>query len=115
MDGKTTGMGEWEASYNDTYRAIDLIPKDIMICDWHYERPELSAVYFAMKGLEVASCPYRVPQVGVQQVKDMMRFRNYSSNEMKDRFQGVIQTVWSDAESFIDGFYGRKPAKPRKI
>ncbi len=114
LDGKITGMGEWEASYNNTYKAIDLIPKDIMICDWHYERAEQSAVYFAMKGLMVASCPYRISSVGVQQVQDMIKFRNSSSNEMKDKFRGVIQTVWSDAESFMDGFYGRPPEKPRK-
>ena len=35
IDGKTTGMGEWEASMNNTHRAIDLIPKDVFICDWH--------------------------------------------------------------------------------
>ena len=114
LDGKTTGMGEWEASYNNTYRAIDLIPKDIMICDWHYERAEQCAVYFAMKGLMVASCPYRIASVGVQQVQDMLKFINSSSDEMKDRFQGVIQTVWSDAESFMDGFYGRTSLKPRR-
>jgi hypothetical protein len=114
LDGKTTGMGEWEASYNNTYRAIDRIPKDIVICDWHYERAEQSAVLFSMKGLNIVSCPYRIPEVGVQQVQDMIKFRNSSANEMKDRFQGVVQTVWSDAESFIDGFYGKIPPKPRK-
>ncbi len=52
LDGKTTGLGMWEASYNNTHRAIDMIPKDVMICDWHYERPDKTAIYFAMKGLE---------------------------------------------------------------
>src|SRR5450759_3232750 len=28
IDGKSTGIGFWEASYNYTYRAIDMIPKD---------------------------------------------------------------------------------------
>lgn len=37
LDGRTTGLGMWEASYNNTGRAIDLIPKDVTICDWHYE------------------------------------------------------------------------------
>ena len=114
LDGKTTGMGEWEASYNNTYRAIDLIPKDVIICDWHYDRPEQSAVYFSMKGFNVVICPYRIPAVGVQEAQDMLKFRNSSSPEMQDRFQGIIQTVWSDAESFIDGFYGRTPEKPRR-
>ena len=62
IDGKTTGMGMWEASYNNTYRAIDMIPKDVMICDWHYERADQTPVYFAMKGLtgghlSLARCP----------------------------------------------------------
>lgn len=30
IDGKTTGIGAWEASMNNTYRAIDLIPKDVL-------------------------------------------------------------------------------------
>ena len=114
IDGKTTGMGEWEASYNSTSRAIDLIPKDVIICDWHYERAEQSPVYFAMKGLKVASCPYRISSVGIQQVKDMYKFRHSSSAEMQDRFLGVIQTVWSDAETFIDGFYGKVQPKHRR-
>jgi hypothetical protein len=42
IDGKTTGMGMWEASENDTYRAIDMISKDVVICDWHYERADPS-------------------------------------------------------------------------
>ncbi len=45
IDGKTTGMGEWEASMNNTYRAVDIIPRDVVICDWHYERPDQTAVF----------------------------------------------------------------------
>ena len=35
IDEQTTGLGMWEASMNDTHRAIDFIAKDIVICDWH--------------------------------------------------------------------------------
>jgi hypothetical protein len=38
IDGKSTKLGKWEASENGTQSAIDLVPKDIVICDWHYER-----------------------------------------------------------------------------
>jgi hypothetical protein len=109
LDGKTTGIGIWEASYNYTHRAIDMIPKDVVICDWHYERPDQTAVYFAMKGFRVITCPWRKPQVALAQVDDMVRFRTYATKEMKERFGGMMQTVWSDAGSFLDGFYGRKP------
>jgi hypothetical protein len=40
LDGKATGYGLWEASENGTDPAIDMIPTDIVICDWHYEPME---------------------------------------------------------------------------
>jgi hypothetical protein len=109
IDGKTTGIGMWEASFNDTYRAVDLIPKDVVICDWHYERPDKTAVYFAMKGLRVITCPWRTPGIAVQQVNDMVAFRQQSTMKMKDRFYGVMQTVWSGPGTFLSDFYGKKP------
>jgi hypothetical protein len=108
IDGKTTGMGEWEASFNNTYKAVDLIPKDVVICDWHYERPDQTPVYFAMKGLNVVTCPWRDPENARLQVQDMARFRSHSSREMKEHFMGMVQTVWSGAGQFLDSFYGRR-------
>ncbi|QIP14402.1 family 20 glycosylhydrolase [Spirosoma aureum] len=108
IDGKTTGIGMWEGSFNNTYRAIDLIPKDVMICDWHYERPDLTAVYFATKGLSVITCPWRKPDFAVTQTQDMVKFRKSVTPLMKERFQGMMQTVWSGAGPFLDEFYGVK-------
>jgi hypothetical protein len=109
IDGKTTGMGEWEASYNNTYRAVDMIPKDVIICDWHYERPDQTPVYFAMKGLSVVTCPWRNPATAVLQVQDMIKFRNNATPEMKERYLGMVQTIWSGAGQFLDSYYGKKP------
>jgi hypothetical protein len=108
LDGKTSCMGMWEASMNNTHRAIDLISKDVMICDWHYERPDQTAVYFALKGFNVVTCPWRNPEVAVKQAQDMFRYRAASTPEMKERFQGMLQTVWSGAGQFMDEYYGRK-------
>ena len=108
IDGKTTGLGMWEASFNNTHRAVDLIPKDVLICDWHYERPDKTAVYFAMKGFRVVTCPWRNPGVAIEQVNDMVDFRRQSSNQMKERFQGVIETVWTSVGNFLNGFYGKQ-------
>jgi hypothetical protein len=105
LDGKATGLGMWEASFNDTHTAIDMIPKDVMICDWHYERADKTAVYFAMKGLNVITCPWRNPDVAVKQASDMVNFRMQSTREMKPRFKGMMQTVWSDTQTFLRGFY----------
>jgi hypothetical protein len=108
LDGKTTGLGMWEASFNNTHRAVDMIPKDIVICDWHYERPDKTAVYFAMKGFKVVTCPWRKPSVATEQVGDMVKFRQQATIQMKDRYHGMVQTVWSPVEEFLDGYYGRR-------
>jgi hypothetical protein len=111
LEGKITGLGEWEASYNNTHKAVDMIPKDVTICDWHYDRPEQTPVYFAMKGLSVITCPWNNPGNAELQVQDMFRFRKYSTREMKDRYLGMVQTIWSGAGQFLDNYYGIKPEK----
>ena len=105
LDGKTTGLGEWEASMNNTHRAIDMIPKDVFICDWHYERADLSSVYFAMKGFTVATCPWRNPEIAALQLRNMVDFRQQSSQKMKAYFHGIIQTVWSGSDAFLKYYY----------
>ncbi|MGA1978003.1 MAG: family 20 glycosylhydrolase [Bacteroidales bacterium] len=109
IDGKSTGIGEWEGSFNCTFRAIDMIPKDITICDWHYERPDQTPVYFAIKGFDVVTCFWNRSASAILQDQDMQKFRDHSTTEMKEHFRGLLQTVWSGAGSFLDIFYGNKP------
>ena len=109
LDGTTTGIGEWEASMNSTHRAIDLIPKDVVINDWHYERADPTAPYFAAKGFTVVTCPWKLGEVAVTQIEDMLRFRRSSTPEMRERFAGAMQTIWSPAGDFLDQYFGRVP------
>lgn len=37
LDGNALGFGKWEAATNGTQGAVDELPRDIIICDWHYE------------------------------------------------------------------------------
>jgi len=111
IDGATTGMGMWEASMNNTHRAIDMIPKDVVICDWHYERADPTAVYFAMKGFRVITCPYRKPDVAVEQMNNMISWRRNSAAQMSERFMGMMQTVWSGADIYMDQFYGKREVR----
>lgn len=114
LDGKATGLGEWEASENGTHGAIDLIPKDIVICDWHYERPDPTAVYFAMKGFDVVTCPWKDERVAVRQLHDALEFRSGSSDEMGPHFRGMMQTVWSGAGGFLREFHDQQPVRRRR-
>jgi len=107
IDGRTTGIGMWAGSYNDTYRAVDLIPRDVVICDWQYDQDNQTAVYFALKGLRVVTCTWNRPQVAVNQVKDLYRSRAISSKELKSRFYGIAETVWSPPVQFLNGYYGK--------
>jgi hypothetical protein len=109
IDGRTTGIGEWAASYNDTYRAVDLIPRDVVICDWQYDQDNQTAVYFALKGLRVITCTWNRPQVALEQVDDMYRSRALSSKELKGRFYGIAETIWSKPEQFFKGYYENAP------
>jgi hypothetical protein len=109
LDGPSTGLGEWEASANGTSRAIDLIPKDVVLCDWHYEQDVPTAPYFAMKGFHVVTCPWKSSELAVWQAQDMAQWRSRSPAELKDRFDGVMQTVWSGAGSFLERDYNSKP------
>jgi len=104
IDGKTTGYGMWEASMNNTHRAIDMIYKDVVICDWHYERPDLSPVMFALKGFTVLTCPWRTPEVALRQLENTRIFISTATEATKDRYAGILQTEWGDAEEFVNDF-----------
>lgn len=107
IDGRTTGIGEWAASYNDTWKAVDMIPRDVVICDWQYDRDNQTAVYFAIKGLRVVTCAWNRPQVALSQVDNYYRARSASGRELKPRFYGIAETIWSSPAQFLDGYYGR--------
>jgi hypothetical protein len=55
IDAQKYHWGEWEASKNGTAGAVDLIPKDIIVCPWHYELNETypSIAMFVEKGFRV--------------------------------------------------------------
>jgi hypothetical protein len=48
--------------------------------------------------------------VAVMQVADIQRFRETATPEMKERYQGIIQTVWSGAGEFMKEFYNIEEA-----
>lgn len=114
IDGKTTGLGMWEASMNNTHRAIDLIPKEVVICDWHYERAEPTASYFALKGFRVITCPWDKPRVAQEQIEQMISFKHTVNSTLSDRYLGIMQTIWTSAENFLDQYEGKVELSERQ-
>lgn len=121
LDGRPTDIGMWEGSFNNTYPAIDMIDKDVVICDWHYDSvPNIpadsqesankdpktipTAMYFARKGFRVVSCPWRNADVAIQQEKMMRSFVEKASPGIKSRFMGMVHTVWSNPERFMEEY-----------
>jgi len=108
IDATTSGIGMWEASMNNTWRAVDMIPKSVIIADWHYEKALPTPAYFSLKGFDVVACSWRKPQVARDQVQMMADLRNNATPEMKENLLGVMHTVWSSAENFMEAYAKHK-------
>lgn len=89
LSDKETGYGEFEASRNNTESAIDMVAKDILVCDWHYEKQtEFPSVdIFAKAGLRMFVCPMRVKQHAIN-------FIEYAKKHDKGHIEGLLMTTW---------------------
>jgi len=98
IDGKKYDFGEWEASVNGTAAAIDSIPKDIIICPWHYEVRDSypSIPMFLDKGFRVLPAGWNKPEA----TKKLMDYtRQYSGPKML----GFMFTTWGvKKEELVD-------------
>lgn len=117
IDANEINYGEWESSANGTAPAIDIIPKDIIICDWHYESFEsyknvnpdeftttLKGSNNAFKKLEsdeFLSIPmfiekgFRVLPTSWREVKNMENLLYYSLLQNNPKMLGHLFTLWS--------------------
>ena len=89
LDSKALGYSEWEASRNDTQGAIELIPKDIIVCDWHYEkRAEYPSVPLLLER------GFRVWPSGWQPLEAARALSEYVRQEKNPRMLGYLCTTW---------------------
>ena len=91
IDGDRWNMGEWEASKVGTAPAIDKIPKDIILCPWHYEPRAAyeSLPMFMEKGFRVLPASWK----NVEASNALIR---YGQEHQRDgRLVGHIFTTWS--------------------
>lgn len=94
IDGKKLNMGEWEASRNGTWPAVDLIPKDIILCPWHYEvrkdKTYPSIPLLVSKGFRVLPSGWNK----VDAVKDLI----HDSRKVNDpKMLGILFTTWESS------------------
>jgi hypothetical protein len=95
IDGNEFNMGEWEASKVGTAPAVDKIPKDIILCPWHYEpREKYESVPMLMsKGFRVFPASWKNTDATLALIR-------YSrSHQTEDRLVGHIFTTWSQRKN----------------
>lgn len=114
LDSKATGYGRWEASATGSHPAIDRVPNDIILCDWHYEMPAVyqkmgqktpfpSLRLFQDKGFRVLPAPWRNPEAAVP-------FLRTAQEGATDKMLGVLFTGWSVSP---DGLLAGLKSEPR--
>jgi hypothetical protein len=113
LDGAATGLGEWEASLNQTWPAIDRVPSDVVICDWHYDKAAPTAALFAAKGFSVVSSPWRKPDVAIGQLELVRSVRGHANEAIASRMLGMLHTTWCGFGPFARGYFGEGPADPK--
>ena len=96
FDGKPYDFGEWEASLNGTAAAVDRIPKDIIICPWHYEKRDAypSIPMFLGKG-------FRVLPASWNKVDAALALIEYSEKQDNPRMLGHLFTTWSRQKDLV--------------
>jgi hypothetical protein len=99
IDGKKYEIGEWEASMNGTAAAIDAIPKDIIVCPWHYESRDAypSIPMLLDKG-------FRVLPTGWNKLDGTMALIGYSSKLDNAKLLGYMFTTWGVKKDALLGF-----------
>ena len=97
LDGTATGYGRWEASKNGTETAIETVPKDILIGDWHYEDMAAypSVEVFGKAGFDIILCPWRYKDNAV-------KFIEYAKKHDMGNIKGVMETTWVEPVRLIN-------------
>jgi len=106
LDAATFPYGSWEASKTGSHRAIEQIPKDIILCDWHYRRRAdyPSVRFFQQKGFRVLPATWKNPEAAVALIR-------CSRENATERMLGVLFTGWSaggNGEQLMAALKGRK-------
>ncbi len=96
IDGTKYKYGSWESSLNGTADAIDQIPKDVILCDWHYESRNSypSIPMFIEKGFRVLPCSWK-------KITAVEKLIKYSYAQDSPNMLGHLFTTWSFKDSIL--------------
>ena len=104
------GYGKWEASQNGTGPAIDRIPKDIIMCDWHYEtRPKgyPSIAYLQEKGFRMLPSTWHNKDAALAMLRE-------ARTAATPKMIGHLCTTWVGAQGFCQALLDEQSAAEAK-
>ena len=105
---RSMGFSHWESSETDTEGAIDLIPEDILICDWHYHLMQdyPSVRYFQERG-------FRVWPAGWKEAPAVRRLIEISRRNATPNMVGYLCTTWCGVGDIVAALAGDQvPSNP---
>lgn len=107
IDARAMDYGKWEASANGTAAAVDRIPKDVVLCDWHYEpRASYPSVHsFQEKG-------FRVWPASWKDERAALALRDDARRGATDRMVGHLGTTWAGADGVCRALLGEPGPVP---
>jgi hypothetical protein len=87
---KYQGRSQYDNERNDTSASIDLIPRDVVMCDWHYEwrREYASVPYLLRQG-------FRVWPAGFMPASASQAFSHQVRTNPHPRLLGYLCTTWN--------------------
>jgi hypothetical protein len=97
IDAGRYDYGEWESSKNSTWPAIYMIPKDVIIADWHYETRDSypSLALFLDKGFRVLPTSFKDVEASRRLIEDARGLK-------RPGILGHLFTSWSRVERLAD-------------
>ncbi|ASN04178.1 family 20 glycosylhydrolase [Virgibacillus necropolis] len=101
-DSEKMGYDEWDGDTFGTFKAIDSIPKDIIMIDWHYDKLDAypSIGNFIEKGFTVIPACWFKTDAAV----DLLEESNRQAKELgaEGKMPGMVMTSWNgwNKESF---------------
>ncbi|CAN5255150.1 hypothetical protein BH09SUM1_BH09SUM1_18580 [soil metagenome] len=94
IDPSVTNYGNWEESGNGLWPAVDLIPKDIIVSPWHYEKKDAypSPRWLMEKGFRVWPAPWKDRNAAVALLHQAAK--DAAATGHPERNLGALFTTW---------------------
>lgn len=95
IDAHGLGYDQWEGDIYGIWPAVDCIPKDIVLCDWHYDKLDAypSVGHLLDKGFTVWPSCWKTPEAALEFFRQSVQ--QAQERGALDRMPGMLVTGWN--------------------